>query len=154
MKEHTHQSDTHDEVLANFNALLADIDFNRELTMLGVGRWRFLLRKKLVEELTALTAGLWRLALERSFPQDFEQLFEAFLSRHAAQLREEKARRFEQTTRGYVDMSQEHKDRDFTSLAEHLVGLFKVDEKLIPSLRLRLILLIRNLYTMIFEHLI
>lgn len=143
-----------DEVLANFNALLADIDFKTELTRLGIGRRHFFLRRKMVEELTALTLGLWHLALERSFPEDCETLFETFLSRRLCDCPPKQAQRFEEKTRAYVAMLETHKDRDFTGPGGHLVSLLTTDKQNKPTLRLRLTLLIRNLYTLIFERLI
>lgn len=143
-----------EEVLANFNALLADIDFKTELTRLGIGRRHFFLRRKMVEELTALTLGLWHLALERSFPEDCETLFETFLSRRLCDCPPKQAKRFEEKTRAYVAMLETHKDKDFTGPGGHLVSLLTTDKQKKPTLRLRLVLLIRNLYTLIFERLI
>jgi len=51
-------------------------------------------------------------------------------------------------------MLETHKDRDFTVPSAHLVDLLPRKEKKTSILRLRLALLIRNLYTLIFERLI
>ncbi len=154
MTASAHPPCIHAEVLENFEALLADIDFAHELALLGITRWRPFLRRDMIEELTALTLGLWRLALERSFPSDHEELFETFLARQLRVRPPEKAENFEKKTRAYVAMLETHKDRDFTVPSAHLVDLLPRKEKGTPTLRLRLALLIRNLYTLIFERLI
>ena len=149
---------TADEVLANFSAVLDSMDFARELAVLGVKRLHFRRRERLIRELRALSIGLWRLALHRSFPQDGETLFEMVLARLAeapAHSREaQRALDFIQLARGYVELLREKGDTDFMVASSHIVGLFKQKEQETASRSLKLALLIRNTYTVIFDRLI
>ncbi len=145
---------TLDEVVENFEALLGQMDFHHELGLLGVGRMRFHLRRKLKREWQLLTIGLWRLALERSFPHDGEDIFMAFLERQTRDLPPKKAEAFTARVRDCVEGLRTHGDTDFMPTAEYLVaqaGRSRVDP---TALRLRLALHIRNLYTLIFDRLI
>lgn len=150
---------TVDEVLANFSAVLDSMDFARELAVLGVKRLHFRRRERLIRELRALSIGLWRLALHRSFPQDGETMFELFLARLAeeAPARSREAQRvldFIQLARGYVELLWEKGDTDFMVASSHIVGLFKQKDQETASRSLKLALLIRNTYTVIFDRLI
>lgn len=150
---------TADEVLANFAAVLDSMDFARELAVLGVKRLHFRRRERLLRELRALSIGLWRLALHRSFPHDGEKMFELFLSRLAEgseHSREaQKSLEFIQLAREYVELLREKGDTDFMVASTHIVGLlYKQQDKEMASRSLRLALLIRNTYTVIFDRLI
>lgn len=149
---------TADEVLANFAAVLDSMDFARELAVLGVKRLHFRRRERLLRELRALSIGLWRLALLRSFPHDGERMFELFLSRLAEapeHAREpQKVLDFIQLARAYVDLLREKGDTDFMVASTHIVGLYKQQDKETASRSLKLALLIRNTYTVIFDRLI
>jgi len=145
---------TLEEVVENFEALLGHMDFHYELSLLGVGRMRFQLRLRMKKEWSCLTIGLWRLALDRSFPSDGESIFELFLERFTRDLAPKKAEAVIAKIRAYVEGLHTHGDRDFTPTAEHLIGLLGSSRVAAPALRLRLALHIRNLYTLIFDHLI
>jgi len=140
---------TADEVLANFSAVLDSMDFARELAVLGVKRLHFRRRERLIRELRALSIGL---------PQDGETMFEMFLARLAeapAHSREaQRALDFIQLARGYVELLREKGDTDFMVASSHIVGLFKQKEQETASRSLKLALLIRNTYTVIFDRLI
>ena len=146
---------TVDEVVDTFTALLASLDFDHELALLGVGRFRFIRRKRLVHELRALAVALWKLALERSFPEVSERIFSHFLERESAGFRNpERGQRFEKTVLAYVALLAKRREADFTEAGAHIVGFFKFPEARAAALRLRLALQIRALYTLIFDQLI
>lgn len=149
---------TVDEVLENFAALLESMDFAQELALLGIRRFHFRHRQKVFRELRALYIGTWRLALLRSFPEEAEHIFTTFLAELLDEAETEKelerARAFDALVRGYVDRLRERGDADFTGVSGHIVNLFKhKNEDTIPR-RLKLALLIRNTYTVIFDRLI
>ncbi|MEG1609761.1 MAG: hypothetical protein RR317_01090 [Bilophila sp.] len=148
---------TVDEVLENFAALLESMDFAQELALLGIRRFHFRHRQKAFRELRALYIGVWRLALLRSFPEEAEQIFATFLATlldDAAPDKNQRAKLFDTLVHSYVDMLHERGDADFTFVSGHIINLFKhKNEDTIPR-RLKLALLIRNTYTVIFHRLI
>ncbi len=130
------------------------MDFSHELSLLGVGQVRFMLRQKVKAEWLALTIGLWRLALERSFPNDGETIFDVFIKRRLSGLSPKKAAAFAGRVYAYVDSLKAHGDADFMPTGERLLGLIHSQGAEAPALRLRVALHIRNLYTLIFNRLI
>ncbi len=148
---------TIDEVLDNFSAVLEDLDFSRELAILGIKRLHFRRRQRLVRELRALSVALWRLALQRSFPHNERSIFESFLFRiaqHPDHKREKQAAVFIELIHGYLNLLQEKGDSDFMVASRHIVDLFRHASQDTTSQSLKLALLIRNKYTIIFERLI
>lgn len=143
------------QALENFSALLHDMDFSYELGLLGIGRVQFLRRRQMRKEFRALTMGLWRLALERSFPQNWEEIFEAFLAKKIDDMDDSrKAARFEAKVRTYVELLERKREADFTEAGNHIVDQVRLPEALSVPLRLRLTLHIRSLYTLVFDRLI
>lgn len=149
---------TFEEVLENFTAVLASMDFTRELSVLGLKRLHFRRRRRLARELQALSVALWRLTLLRSFPHDGERMFETFLAQRAEYPEHsgegKRARAFNELVRGYVALLQEKGDGDFMVVSTHIVELCKRSGADVAAQSLKLALLIRNTYTMIFERLI
>lgn len=149
---------TVEEVLNNFDALLNSMDFDHELAILGIRRFHFRHRRKALRELRALSIALWRLALLRSFPEEGETIFETYLAGlledAETETEVERARQLECLVRSYVDMLQERGDSDFTVVSEHIVAQSKHRNEDTASLRLKLALLIRNTYIIIFHRLI
>lgn len=144
-----------DDVVANFDALLASLDFDHELALLGLGRFRFIRRKRLLHEWRALTVGLWKLALERSFPNDHEVIFARFLEQQLEAFRSpERGQRFVAKVHEYVELLSKRREADFSEAGSHIVSFFKFSEARAAALRLRLTLQIRALYTLIFDRLI
>lgn len=152
-----HVETMHDVRLAmdNFAALLQSMDFAQELAMLGIPAYAFLKRRKLRKEFSALIICLWRLALERSFPGHWRAMFESFLAHTLEEMdNPDKAAQFEQTVRNYESLLVLRREADFTVAGAHLVDLLKLPEPKAASLRLRLTLHIRSLYTLVFDRLI
>lgn len=143
------------QALENFSALLHDMDFNYELSLLGLGRVQFFRRRQMRLELKAMTMGLWRLALERSFPHHGEQIFEDFLSEKIHRIHDSrKAAQFETKVRTYLELLERKREADFTEAGNHIVDLLRLPQTLSVPLRLRLTLHIRSLYTLVFDRLI
>lgn len=143
-----------EEVLDNFEALLRDVVFPRELRLLGVGRFHFLRRRQMLLELRALYIGLWHLALQRSFPTAHQELFDAFLARYARRRPDRESARLLERAVEYVEMLRHKGDRDFTEVSRHLASFLELDEDASKTLALRLALALRASYTFIFERLI
>ncbi len=143
------------DVLANFDALLHDMTFVEELQMLEIGRTRFILRYQLKQHWIALTIALWRLALERSFPADWQRIFEAFVQHHLKCFGNEKKRSaFLTILRCYLDLSEINKENNFTPLSSYLINTLPKQPKELTNMRLRVSLHLRTLYNLIFEKLI
>lgn len=141
--------------LENFSALLYGMDFNLELNMLGLKRLLFWRRQRFRNEFRALTIGLWRLALARSFPAHWQRIFDVFLQHWLDGMdNPEKARAFEEKVHNYIVLLDKKRESDFTEVGARLVDLLKLPEKNAVSLRLRLALHIRSLYTLVFDRLI
>ena len=145
---------TIEEVVNNFQVLLEQMDFKKELTLFGVTQVRFLLRRKLKTEWQTLMIALWRLALERSFPHDGQIIFDTFLDCRAAHLSPKQAKKFKEQVQIYVEKLQLHGDTDFMPVSERLLSLTKPAHTAAPALQLRVALHIRSLYTLIFDRLI
>ncbi len=135
-----------EEVLDNFDALLRDAVFPKELHLLGVGRFSFLRR--------ALYIGLWRLALMRSFPTAYQEIFDAFLARYAKRHPDKDSARLLARALEYIDMLQHRGDKDFMEVSRHLASFLQLNEDAGQALALRLALALRSSYTFIFDRLI
>ncbi len=147
-----------EEVLANFSIMLEGMDFAQELELLGIRRFHFRQHKRAVRELRAMSIGLWRLGLKRSFPDDGELLFERFMlglyERARTAKEREQANAFDLLVRSYIDKFGERGDTDFTTVSAHIISLFRRKTENTAPHRLKLALLMRNAYTVIFHHLI
>lgn len=153
-----HSPYTIEEVLDNFVVLLEGETFEQELRALGIGRMRFLYRGRAIASLRALHVALWRLALLHSFPKEGEHICSLFLEslRNRAKTDRERTRfeAFEQEVLSYRELLKDRGADDFTAVAAHLVSRFRPGASDSAAIRLRLILLIRNAYTVIFDRLI
>ncbi len=149
------QSYSADEVVQKFAALCADLDFIKEMQILGVSRWHFLRRRQLEREFRALYVGLWRLALVRSFPQQHVQIFHAYML-HLAKTAPSQAQAGQdsQLVLQYVELLRNRGDSDFSEASRHLLSLVHIDEKNIKALILKLALHIRARYDYFFRHLV
>lgn len=143
-----------EEVLDNFDALLRDAIFPKELHLLGVGRFSFLRRRQMLLELRALYIGLWRLALMRSFPTAYQEIFDAFLARYAKRHPDKDSACLLTRALEYVDMLHHKGDKNFMEVSRHLASFLQLDEDAAKTLALHLALSLRASYTFIFERLI
>ena len=146
---------THEEVIANFQALIDSWDFRFELRRLGIGAMHIMRRKHMLLELKGLLAGLWRLALARSFPEDGQQIFEGYLERCLSTPKRGKtAQAFVERARQYAEMLAMHGDADFSEVSRHIISFLHLPETTQKSAVLKLALDIRQMYNFIFERLI
>lgn len=144
-----------EEVIRQFLGLYNCMDFKAELEDVGIGRFQFLRRKKALREFRALCISLWGLALQKSFPQDAADFFREFCEKSpvlAASGRD--AARLRNRVNIYVDLLNPHKDTDFQPVAGYLAEVLALESGDLPRLRLKLSLIIRNLYVLIFNKLV
>lgn len=143
-----------DVIVDNFSALLESVAPSEALNILELGRIHFIQRRRMRKELQALYAGLWNLALQRSFPDDYTDIFSAWLEKSGAELdphdREERQARIFQ----YVDSLRQYGDADFSEVSRHLTGLLEADESHVKRISFALALYIRRIYTYFFDHLL
>lgn len=142
------------EALDNFDALLRDADFARELELLGIGRLQFLLRRQMAYELKGLYIALWRLALSQSFPDDAEAMFATFLHGYLLKHPDKISRHIAQRAREYWNMILPSGDSDFMAVARHLTSFVVREQRDNRALTLKLALHIRSIYRFIFDRLI
>jgi len=146
---------THEEVIANFQALIGSWDFNAELKRLGIGSMQIMRRSQMLLEFKGLFAGLWRLALTRSFPQDGQQIFESYLEHClTASPKNKKAQQLVERSRQYAEMLTLRGNTDFSEVSRHLVSFLNLPEATRKSGTLKLALDIRQMYTFIYERMI
>jgi len=144
-----------DEVIRQFLALYDCMDFRAELEDLGIGRFQFGRRKKALRELKALCIALWGLALQKSFPDDAFDFFTEFREK-APDLNGPgpEPGRLHTRVNIYIDLLNPKKDADFLPVATYLAEVLALDKGDLARLRLKLSLIIRNLYIMIFNKLV
>lgn len=146
-----------DDVLGQFLALFKDLDFNSEIRELGIGTGRFqrALRKQAELEFRALTVALWEVALRKSFPEDAARLFQQFRTEFLPTMEaEDVLLDFRDNIDNYARMLQKKGDSDFFPVAERLADRLALATDTPRKLHLKLSLMIRNLYTLIFTKLV
>ena len=139
----------------NFRALLDDMVFFEELAILGLGRFQFARRRKMVDEFRGMYMAVWRLALGSSFPERADAIFADFCREYLRRSRDRHAEDVVRKAESYWTMLREAATKDFLSLAEHLANLAaRHDEDHRRAVVLKLALHIRAMYRLIFDHLI
>ena len=144
-----------EELIRQFLALYNCMDFKAILEDMGVGRFNFVLRRKAFREVRALCVALWGIALLKSFPLEAEEVFAQF--RAEAPLfagNSKEARRLQKRIDAYAVLLGPKKDADFLPVAEYLAGELNPASRDLPRERLKLSLIVRNLYTLIFDKLV
>ena len=143
------------EVIQQFFALYSSMDFKLELEDIGIGRFHFVRRKKALREFRSLSIALWGLALQKSFPNDAEAFFQEFLASLPAIFSDTKERELmENRIAIYADCLSAKKDADFLPVAEYLAEILALDAEGMRRMRIKLSLIMRKLYTMIFDKLV
>lgn len=144
-----------EEVVATFSAILASLDFQPMLEALGIGKRHVFRKKKAIRELEALAIGLWKLALQRSFPNDFALFYDNYMETALpGRFSPKEAARFQARVNTYNDLLVEKKENDFTPVAKYLADIFTDSEDASKRFTLKLSLLLRNVYTVIFDNLV
>lgn len=149
---------TIDEIIKNFIALMKDMNFSQELSLLGISRFHFIKRKIALQHIQALTTGLWQLALQRSFPLEYEKIFSEYLStlykQHPKYKKSSSASKFQKIIISYVSLLELHKDTNFTDVSSHLIKTVNFSAANNKALQLKLALAIRDIYNFLFQRLI
>jgi hypothetical protein len=146
---------TIDEVVNNFNALLEQSDFEQELAISGIKRVRLVTRSRMKTEWLFVYIALWRLALDRSFPDDGDAIFEAFIAQRAKKIKPaRKIELFIAHAMEYVEMFRFKGNNDFSLPAEHITAKLVLSDHDAQAARVRVILHMRELYKLIFDRLI
>lgn len=144
-----------EEVLGQFLALYNGMDFKTEIENLGVNRFNASRRKRVQREFQGLSIALWRLALLKSFPNDSERFFQEFIKKSPIMNTHDcSGEEMHLRVSVYIELLEEKKDRDFLPVAGFLANVLALDEDDVERLRLKLSLIIRNLYTRIFTKLV
>lgn len=144
-----------DEVIRQFIGLYACLDFTAQLEYIGVRRMQFLRRKKVLREFRAMSIALWGLALQKSFPGNAGNFFSEFLEKAAFLLGNgREATRLRERVNDYVTLLASKKDADFSPVADYLAKILALHSDDVARLRLKLSLIIRNLYVLIFDNLV
>jgi len=146
---------TADEVIRQFLAVYNCFDFRAELEDIGITRMQFVRRKKAVRELRAICIALWGLALQKSFPKDAGLFFAEF--RETAPVLAgggKEAVRLHERVNEYIDLLAPKRDADFSPVADYLAKVLALHARDVARLRLKLSLIIRNLYVLIFDRLV
>ncbi len=143
-----------DEVLQNFQALLESLDFTSELAELGLKGFFSTRLRTARREFTAMTICLWGLALERSFPERAEGIFGRFLERSSFCSGGKRQEKLRQRIQIYVDLFKLKKDADFGPIAQYMAETLALKNEDKRSLQLKLALIMRNIYKLVFDRLI
>ncbi len=143
-----------EEVAANFEALLRDVDFSHELSFFTIGFFDRTLRRTLQQELGMVYIGLWALALEQSFPQTSQSFFTYFVKKYVQKLQGPAQKIALEKIMAYREMILRSDAKDFNHISEHLLSFTKVKEEQRKASTLRLSLALRNHYTFIFQRLV
>lgn len=145
-----------DELIRNFNAILESYGFEQELAILDIKRHQFMRKKAAMKEFVPLFIALWKLALAKSFPDEAELYYEAFLSRHSNVFRgsQKETARHLQRIEVYNTLMQEKKDGDFSAIAAFCTDKLVTDDSKRPRATLKMALAIRAMYNLVFERLI
>lgn len=143
------------EVIQQFLCLYNCLDFRSELEDIGITRYQFLRRKKALREFRALCISLWGLALQKSFPDDAASFFTEF-NTTAPDLAtgNKKSKQLHERINVYIELLVPKKDTDFSPVASYLAEVLALDDRDKARLRLKLSLIIRNLYMLIFNKLV
>ncbi len=142
------------EVVANFQALLDDVDFSQELEIFRLKFYNRVMRKKLTEDLKAIYIGLWALALQTSFPQTYEAFFHFFMEDYLLQFNSLERNIAKNKIYSYREMILRSDVRDFNHISQHLLSFVEQNRSTYKADTLRLSLYLRTHYTFIFQRLV
>lgn len=146
---------TADEVIRQFLGLYTCLDFRAELEDIGVTRMQFVRRKKALREFRAISIALWGLALQKSFPNDAAEFFSEFRAKAPVLAGSGKeAARLHERVNEYSKLLAPKRDTDFSPVADDLAQALALHARDVARLRLKLSLIIRNLYVLIFDKLV
>ncbi len=146
------------KVVENFSTLLNELDFSQQLKILNIGKLNIRKKNLAYQDMLALSIVLWRLALQSTFPSDYEHIFELYLTKRREQAISKKEQvkqlRFQLIIRAYVDLLETQGNSNFTEISSYLIKKIKPSSSNYESIRLKLALSIRNIYSFFFQRLI
>lgn len=145
---------TAEEVIRQFLSLYNCLDFKAELEELGITRLQFVRRKRALREFRAISITLWGLALQKSFPNDAGDFFAEFRKSPVLAGDGKETVRLHQRVNIYIDLLAAKRDTDFSPVADYLATVLALDARDVARFRLKLSLIIRNLYVLIFDKLV
>lgn len=144
-----------EDVIEPFKAILQTLDYQPMLEALGIGGFHVFRKKKALRELQALSISLWKLALQRSFPNDFSVFYTTYMETSLpVKAPSKEADLFTARINTYNDLLTEKKENDFSPVAKYLADIFTDNEDASKRFTLKLSLLLRHLYTVIFDNLV
>ncbi len=144
---------TAEEVASQFQALYDSMDYGAEVAGLGFGALQWDRKKKALREFKALSVALWGVALRRSFPQDAEAFFTYFLE-NTPVFAGKDGSVLRTRVNIYVDMLRAKQETDFMPVAAYFAEVLGMTAQDAKALSLRVSLILRNVYTLIFERLV
>jgi hypothetical protein len=144
-----------DEIINRFLELYSSMDFKAKVTELGISSLHIRRRGKALREFRAICIALWGLALQKSFPQEAQAFFEQFLvTAPFLAGKGKECARLQARVGIYVNLLADKKDTDFLPVAYYLAEVLALNAEDMRRLRLKISLLTRNLYTLIFDCLV
>ena len=144
-----------EDVLGQFLALYSGIDFDGELDDLGLNRFNATRRRRIQRELQGLSIALWHLALCKSFPDNADLFFQEFKKKSpVTNTSDSSGEEMRLRIDAYIELLREKKDTNFLPVAGYLADIVARDNSDMQSLRLKLCLITRSLYNLIFTKLV
>ena len=144
-----------EEVIAHFQALYDSYDFTADVEELHFSLLQFKKRNMALQELRVVSIALWYMALKRSFPDKAEEFF-AIYREKAPFLNqpEKKAAHRQARLNTYLDLLRAKTDTDFSPIAAYLADVFAAKHQEGAKIQLKLSLVVRQMYNLIFERLV
>lgn len=143
------------DVANNFMALLSDFNYADEMELLNISKLSILVRKNLSKEFETLYIALWYDCLRKSFPDNYEAIFQTFLDNNLIKkYKGAKLQEIKNKVQLYIDSLGNTASTDLTPITNHLLSFFKFDEASQPTYKMKITLHLRKVYTYIFERLI
>ncbi len=143
------------DIANNFMALLSDFNYADEMELLNISRLNLVLRKNLTVEFDTLYIALWYNCLKTSFPENYDEIFQEFMTKLLPQkYKEAKLHEVETRVRLYIELLGNTAGTDLTPIAHHLLSFLKFDEASQRTYAMKITLHLRKVYTYIFERLI
>lgn len=142
------------EVIGQFELLLAHVDLVPIISILGISKFRVRLRAKAISELKAISIAFWFLALESSFPSEAQKFFQKFCQESDLTKNEKEGRRFQARINVYKELMMHKKETDFEPVASYLTYILGLSPDKPKAQGLKLSLKLRELYMYIFNNLV
>lgn len=144
-----------DEVIANFQALYDSYNFSADVEELHFSLFQFKKRNMALQELRVVSIALWFIALKRSFPDKAEEFFAAYRAKAPFLCQpEKKSAQRQARLNTYLDLLRSKAETDFSPVAAYLADIFASKHQEGAKIQLKLSLVLRQMYNLIFERLV